>query len=93
MFDNLDSIAVMHTHGRCYSTNGADLNLSPPGQNGHHFADDTLKCIFIMKTFVFWLIKLSLKFVSKGAIDNNPTLVQIMAWRRIGDKLSFEPMN
>ena len=51
MFDNLDSIAVMHTHGRCCSTNGADLNLSPPGQNGHHFADDTLKCIFINENF------------------------------------------
>ena len=23
------------------------LNLSPPGQNGHHFADDILKCIFL----------------------------------------------
>ena len=35
----------------------------------------------------FWiLIKFSLKFVSKGLIDNNPVLVEIMAWRRIGGK-------
>ena len=29
--------------------------------------------------------KISLKFVSKGPIDNIPALVQIMAWRRPGD--------
>ena len=41
----------------------------------------------------FWiLIKISLKFVSKGPIDNNPALVQIMAWRRIGDKPLSEPI-
>ena len=27
-----------------------------------------------------------MKFVPKGPIDNNPALVEIMAWRRIGDK-------
>ena len=31
-------------------------------------------------------IKLSLKFVPKGPINNNPALVKIMAWRRPGDK-------
>ena len=31
-------------------------------------------------------------FVSKGSIDNNPPLVQIMAWRRIGDKPLSEPL-
>ena len=31
-------------------------------------------------------LKKSLKFVPKGPIDNYPALVQIMAWRRIGDK-------
>ena len=38
------------------------------------------------------LIKISLKFAPLGPIDNNPALVQIMAWRRIGDKQSPEPM-
>ena len=34
-----------------------------------------------------WIsIKISLKFVSKGLINNIPALVQIMAWRRPGDK-------
>ena len=30
--------------------------------------------------------KLSLKFVSKGPINNIPALIQIMAWRQWGDK-------
>ena len=37
-------------------------------------------------------IKFSLKFVSKGPINNIPTLVPIMAWRRSGDKPLSEPM-
>ena len=36
--------------------------------------------------------KISLKFVPKGPIDNNPAMVQIMAWGQIGDKLLSEPM-
>ena len=31
-------------------------------------------------------IKISLKFVHKGPINNIPALVQMMAWRRPGDK-------
>ena len=38
------------------------------------------------------LIKISLKFVPKGPIDNISALVQIMAWRRSGDKPLSEPM-
>ena len=37
-------------------------------------------------------IKISLKFVRKGPINNIPALVQIMAWRRSGDKPLSEPM-
>ena len=38
------------------------------------------------------LIKISLKFTRNGRIDNIPVLVQIMAWRRQGDKPLSEPM-
>ena len=38
------------------------------------------------------LIEISLKVVPKGPIDNNPVLVEIMTWRRIGDKPLSEPM-
>ena len=37
-------------------------------------------------------IQISLKFVRKSLIDNKPALVQVMAWRPIGDKLLPEPM-
>ena len=37
-------------------------------------------------------IKTSLKFVPKGLINNIPSLVPIMAWRRPGDKPLSEPM-
>ena len=40
-----------------------------------------------------WIwIKISLECVPKVRINNIPSLVQIMAWRRIGDKPLSEPM-
>ena len=40
-----------------------------------------------------WIpIKISLKFVPEGPMNNIPALVQIMAWRRPGDKPLSEPM-
>ena len=41
----------------------------------------------------FWIpIKISLKFVPKSPINNIPALVEIMAWRRPGDKPLSQPM-
>ena len=37
-------------------------------------------------------IRISIKFVPKGPIDNNEALVQAMVWRRTGDKPLHEPM-
>ena len=54
-------------------------------------ADDIFKCIFVNEKFCI-LIRISLKFVPKGPINNKPALVQIMAWRWIGDKPLSEPM-
>ena len=54
-------------------------------------ADDIFKCIFWNEKFCI-IIKISLKFVPKGPIDNNPEMVQIMAWRGVGDKQLSEPM-
>ena len=45
-----------------------------PRQNGRHFPDDILKCIFLNEN-VLISIKISLKFVPKGQIDNIPSLV------------------
>ena len=61
------------------------INLSLPGQNGHHLPDDFFKCIFLNENA--WIsIKILLKFVPKGPINNIPSLVQTMAWRWPGDK-------
>ena len=55
-----------------------------------HFADDVFKRIFLNEN-VLISIKISLKFVPKGPINNMPALVQIMAWCRPGDKPFSEP--
>ena len=60
-------------------------------QNGHHFADHTFKCIFLNEN-VRISIKISLKCVPMGPMNNIPALVQIMAWRRPGDKPLSESM-
>ena len=67
------------------------INTLRPRQNGRHFPDDILKCIFLNKN-VWILIKISLKFVPKVPIYNIPALVQIMACRWPGDKTLSELM-
>ena len=67
------------------------INTLRPRQNGRHFTDDVFKCIFLNEN-VRILLKIPLKFVPKGPINNIPSLVQVMAWRRPGDKPLSEPM-
>ena len=67
------------------------LNTLWPRQSGRHFADDILKCTFLNEN-VSIAIKISLKFVPKGPVNNISVLVQIMAWRRPGNKPLSEPM-
>ena len=63
------------------------LNTLRPRQNGRHFAD------FFLNENVIISVKISLKFVPEGPINNIPALVQIMAWRRPpSDKPLSEPM-
>ena len=56
-----------------------------PRQNGRHFAGDIFKRIFLSENCRI-LIKISLKFVPHGLINNSSALVQIMARHRLGDK-------
>ena len=67
------------------------FNTLRPRQNGRHFPDDIFKWIFLNES-VWISINISPKFVPRGPINNSPTLVQVMAWRRPGDKLLSEPM-
>ena len=58
--------------------------------NNWKFPPD-FRCVFLTENI--WIsIKISLKFVPKGPINNIPALVQIMAWRRPGAKPLSEPM-
>ena len=49
------------------------------------------KCIFLNEN-VSIVIKISLKFIPKGPINNIPALVQTMAWHWPDDKPLSEPM-
>ena len=60
-------------------------------QNGCHFSEEIFQHIFVNEN-VWISIKISLKFVPKGQINNIQALVQIMAWCRPGDKPLSEPM-
>ena len=72
-------------------TEDVQVNTLRPKQNDHLSADDIFECIFFNENVCF-SIKISLKFVPKGLINNIPALVQIMAWRQLGDKPLSEPM-
>ena len=61
-----------------------------PRQNCRHFAD-VFKCIFFNENMLISL-KISLMCVLEVRINNIPALVQIMTWRRPGDKPLSESM-
>ena len=61
------------------------INTWRLSQNCSHFAADYFKYIFFNENV--WIpIQIALKFVSMRSISNIPAWVQIMAWRRPGDK-------
>ena len=57
---------------------------------GQPFADDNLNCILFNEK-ARTATKISLKFFHKGPIDNNPSLVQKMAWCWRGKKPLCKP--
>ena len=75
----------------CVKLSELCLNTLRPRQDGRHVPDDIFKRIFLNEN-VCISIKISLNFVPKGPINNISALVQIMAWRRPGDKPWSEPM-
>ena len=83
-FSDPDNLCdIMHQGHHLFNT----LRLR---QNGRHFPDDILRCIFLNEN-VWISINISLEFVLKGPINNIPALVQIMAWGQPGDKPLSEP--
>ena len=73
------------------SRNVKPVNTFRLRQNGRYFPEDIFKCIFLNEN-VWIAIKISLKFVTEGPINNISTLVQIMAWGRQHDKPLPETM-
>ena len=67
-----------------------NLTNLPLGKMAAILADNIFNCIFLNENDKIQ-IQISLKYVSKSRIDNKPALVQVMAWRRIGDKPLSEP--
>ena len=59
-------------------------------KDGRHFAE-AIQCIFLNAKCCI-VIQISLKYVRNGPLTNKPSLVQIMVWRRPGDKPLSEPM-
>ena len=56
-----------------------------------NFADAILKCIFLNDSI--WIpIEILLKFVPKYTVNNIPSMIKIMDWRRPGDKPLSEPV-
>ena len=51
-------------------------------------ADDIFKWIFLNENY---RIQISLIFVVRSPTDNRPALVQVMDWRRTGDKPLPDP--
>ena len=96
-YDRENMVVLVQNNNKCHSMayqwrwRMEPLNTFRPRQNGCYFPDDIFECIFL-KENVWIPIKISLKFVPKGPINNIPALVQIMAWRRPGDKQLSEPM-
>ena len=64
-------IAVSNVHKVLFG----GVNSSPPGQNCPHVADDIFIFTVANETFCI-LIYISLNFVPKGPINNNPPLVR-----------------
>ena len=86
------SMCLDTTHSFTTTSPGGQLiNSLRPRENGCHFPDDAFKRIFLYEN-VRISIKISMKFVPKGPINNCPSLVQMMAWRQPGNKPLSEPM-
>ena len=80
-----------HSYNHRGDSDSHRINTLRPRQDGRHFPDDIFKCIFLNENARIshnkWL-----KFVPKVQVNNISALIQIMAWRRSGDKPLSEPM-
>ena len=67
------------------------FNTLRPRHSGRHFADSTFKCV-LWDENIGISINIYLNFVPKGQIGGIPALVQMIDWRRPGDKPLSDPV-
>ena len=89
--DDLTNCGLVTPYGSLQRPWSTLVNTLRPIQNEQHFADDTFKPTFLNENIRI-SIKILLKFLPKVPLNNIPALVQIMVWRRPGDKPLSEPM-
>ena len=80
----------MDTDGHSNGPQRTSTHL-PLGKMVAILADGIFKSIFLNENDRI-PIHISLKFDPRGTVDNKWALVQVMAWRRTGDKPLPEPM-
>ena len=86
IYSNMSGYICSELHKLSEVSTNLIINTLRPGKN-----DDIFKCIFLNENV--WISnKISLKFIPKSAINNNPALVQTVAWHRLGDKPLSEAM-
>ena len=71
---------ILSTPGIC----GNYFNTLRPRQNGHYFADDISKCIFLNGNA--WILLTTSPKFPKAPIKNITALVEIMAWHQPDSK-------
>ena len=74
-----------------YDATTRGVNTLRPRGNYCHFADDIFKCIFVNEN-AWFSFKISMTFAPRVRIYSIPELVQIMVWRRPGDRPLSEPI-
>ena len=57
----------------------------------NNMAADIFRCIFLNKDNRI-PIQISIKLIAKSPINYKPVFVQVMAWRRTGDKTFHQPI-
>ena len=63
--------------------------LWPKQKHGRYSRDGNLTCATLQKYFPV-LLHISMMFVTKGATDNKPVLIEVMAWYRTGERPSLQ---
>ena len=82
VMDNFDSNCHDQFQFEERETKLSHLHLD---KNGRHFGRGHFEMHFLNENHRI-PIRISLKFVPRSPVDNKPALVQVMGWRRTGDK-------